>query len=86
MQFGSDVGAGSVTDAPHARDVGRTYHTLRGSHVGVFTIVLNVLINNVVLTSDRAALPADRETTRTPWNTLNTIRTPINYLSFLLMI
>nr|WP_298490646.1 DUF1772 domain-containing protein [uncultured Chloroflexus sp.] len=86
MQFGSDEGAGSVADAPHARDAGRTHHTLRGSHVGVFTIVLNVPINNAVLASDRAALPADRETTRTPWNTLNAIRTPINYLSFLLMI
>ncbi|WP_299754861.1 anthrone oxygenase family protein [uncultured Chloroflexus sp.] len=54
--------------------------------LGFFTIVLNVPINNAVLTSDRAALPADRETTRTPWNTLNAIRIPINYLSFLLMI
>lgn len=54
--------------------------------VGVFTIVLNVPINNAVLAWDPAAPPADWETARTTWNTLNAIRTPINYLSFLLMV
>ncbi len=54
--------------------------------VGIFTIVLNVPINNAVLTWNPAAPPADWETARTTWNTLNTIRTPINFLSFLLMI
>lgn len=54
--------------------------------VGVFTIVLNVPINNAVLTWDPAAPPADWENARTTWNSLNAIRTPINYVSFLLMI
>ncbi len=54
--------------------------------VGLFTIVLNVPINNAVLTWDPAAPPADWENARTTWNSLNAIRTPINYLSFLLMI
>lgn len=54
--------------------------------VGVFTIVLNVPINNAVLAWDPAAPPADWETARATWNTLNAIRTPINYLSFLLMV
>lgn len=54
--------------------------------VGIFTIVLNVPINNAVLTWDPAAPPADWETARNTWNTLNAIRTPINYLSFLCMI
>jgi len=54
--------------------------------VGIFTIVLNVPINNTVLTWDPAAPPADWETARNTWNTLNAIRTPINYLSFLCMI
>lgn len=54
--------------------------------VGVFTIVLNVPINNAVLAWDPAAPPADWENARNAWNSLNAIRTPINYLSFLLMI
>lgn len=54
--------------------------------VGIFTIALNVPINNTVLTWDPAAPPADWETARSAWNTLNAIRTPINYLSFLCMI
>lgn len=54
--------------------------------VSLFTIVLNVPINNAVLTWDPAAPPADWENARTTWNNLNAIRTPINYLSFLLMI
>ncbi len=54
--------------------------------VGIFTIVLNVPINNTVLTWNPAAPPPDWETARNTWNTLNAIRTPINYLSFLCMI
>lgn len=54
--------------------------------VGVFTIVLNVPINNAVLTWDVSAPPSDWESARSAWNTLNAIRTPINYVSFLLMI
>lgn len=54
--------------------------------VGVFTIALNVPINNAVLTWDQTAPPADWESARARWNSLNAIRTPINYLSFLLMI
>ncbi|GIK72936.1 MAG: hypothetical protein BroJett021_19240 [Chloroflexota bacterium] len=54
--------------------------------VGVFTIVLNVPINNAVLTWDPAAPPADWQTLRDQWNRLNAIRAPINYVSFLLMI
>ncbi len=54
--------------------------------VGVFTIALNVPINNVVLTWDAAAPPADWSALRDRWNGLNAIRTPINYVSFLLMI
>jgi uncharacterized membrane protein len=54
--------------------------------VGVFTIVLNVPINNAVLTWDPAAPPADWANARAAWNSLNAIRTPINYLSFLLVI
>ncbi len=54
--------------------------------VGLFTITLNVPINNYVLTWDPAAPPADWESARANWNTLNAIRTPINYLSFLVMI
>ncbi|HAJ37510.1 MAG TPA: DUF1772 domain-containing protein [Chloroflexi bacterium] len=54
--------------------------------VGVFTIALNVPINNTVLTWDPAAPPADWQTLRDQWNRLNAIRTPINYVSFLLMI
>ncbi len=54
--------------------------------VGIFTMVLNVPINNTVLTWDPSAPPADWESARTAWNNLNAIRTPINYVSFLLMI
>lgn len=54
--------------------------------VGVFTIALNVPINNAVLAWDSAAPPADWEAARTAWNNLNAIRTPINYLSLLLLI
>ncbi|GAB4554056.1 MAG: DUF1772 domain-containing protein [Anaerolineales bacterium] len=54
--------------------------------VGIFTIVLNVPINNAVLTWNPSAPPADWESARNTWNTLNAIRTPINYVSFLLMI
>lgn len=54
--------------------------------VGIFTIVLNVPINNAVLAWDASAPPADWESARNAWNNLNAIRAPINYASFLLMI
>lgn len=54
--------------------------------VGVFTIVLNVPINNAVLAWEPSAPPADWENARNTWNSLNAIRTPVNYASFLLMI
>lgn len=54
--------------------------------VGLFTIVLNVPINQQVLKWDPANPPTDWETARTTWNQLNKIRTPINYVSFLLMV
>ncbi len=54
--------------------------------VGIFTIVLNVPINNAVLTWIPSDPPADWESARNAWNSLNAIRTPINYASFLLMI
>jgi uncharacterized membrane protein len=54
--------------------------------VSLFTIVLNVPINNYVLTWDPANPPADWETARMNWNQLNAIRTPLNYVSFLLLI
>jgi uncharacterized membrane protein len=54
--------------------------------VGVFTIALNVPINNYVLQWDVANPPADWEAARANWGMLNKIRTPINYLSFLLLI
>jgi uncharacterized membrane protein len=54
--------------------------------VGLFTIVLNVPINNYVKTWDAAAPPADWQQARDSWNMLNAIRTPLNYISFLLLI
>lgn len=54
--------------------------------VGVFTIALNVPINNAVLTWNPAAPPADWQAARDSWNALNAIRTPVNYLSLLCMI
>lgn len=54
--------------------------------VGVFTIVLNAPINQYVLTWNVASPPPDWEAARTNWNTLNSIRTPLNCISFLLMI
>jgi uncharacterized membrane protein len=54
--------------------------------VSVFTIVLNVPINNYVKTWDIANPPADWENARSTWNFLNAIRTPINLVSFLLLI
>ncbi len=54
--------------------------------VGVFTIALNVPINNAVLTWDPAAPPADWEAARSAWNNLNAIRTPINYVSLVLLL
>ncbi|WP_298814990.1 DUF1772 domain-containing protein [Chloroflexus sp.] len=54
--------------------------------VGVFTIVLNVPINNAVLGWDPTAPPADWTQARDTWNQLNALRTPINYVSFGLLI
>jgi hypothetical protein len=39
-----------------------------------------------VLTWNPSDPPADWESARNAWNSLNAIRTPINYASFLLMI
>lgn len=54
--------------------------------VGVFTIALNVPVNKYVLTWNIASPPVDWEAARTKWNLLNSIRTPLNYASFLLMV
>ncbi len=54
--------------------------------VGIFTIALNVPINTAVLAWDPAAPPADWESARSTWNGLNAIRTPLNYVAFLLLI
>jgi uncharacterized membrane protein len=54
--------------------------------VSVFTIVLNVPINEYVKTWDLANPPADWETARQNWQMLNSIRTPINLISFALYI
>lgn len=54
--------------------------------VSVFTMILNVPINNYVKTWNSANPPADWQTARDNWNELNTIRTPINILSFALLI
>jgi len=51
--------------------------------VMVFTITLNVPINNYVLSWSPAAPPADWAQARARWDTLNTIRTPISIVSFL---
>jgi uncharacterized membrane protein len=54
--------------------------------VGLFTIVLNVPINNYVKTWDPANPPADWEQARASWAMLNSIRTPINLVSFGLLL
>jgi uncharacterized membrane protein len=54
--------------------------------VGLFTIVLNVPINNYVLTWDANNPPSDWEQARATWSTLNSIRTPINLISFGLLL
>lgn len=54
--------------------------------VSVFTIVLNVPINEYVKTWDIANPPVDWDSARQQWNRLNSIRTPINLVSFLLFI
>ena len=54
--------------------------------VSIFTIVLNVPINEYVKTWDVTNPPIDWETARQKWNLLNKIRTPINLLSFGLFI
>ncbi len=52
--------------------------------VMVFTVVLNVPINNVILSWDPAAPPADWAQARDEWDRLNAIRTPISVLAFVL--
>jgi uncharacterized membrane protein len=54
--------------------------------VSVFTIVFNVPINEYVKTWSLSSPPADWETARQSWHTLNNIRTPINLVSFALFI
>jgi uncharacterized membrane protein len=54
--------------------------------VGLFTIVLNVPINNYVLSWDPANPPADWAEARSRWAMLNSIRTPINLISFGLLL
>jgi len=54
--------------------------------VGLFTILLNVPINNYVKTWDIESPPADWEDSRDAWNALNHIRTPINFISLMLLI
>jgi uncharacterized membrane protein len=54
--------------------------------VGLFTILLNVPINNYVKTWNPATPPADWEQARATWSMLNTIRTPINLVSFALLL
>ncbi|MEW6753398.1 MAG: DUF1772 domain-containing protein [Candidatus Latescibacterota bacterium] len=49
--------------------------------VGVFTIVLNVPVNEYVKTWSSASPPADWQAARDRWNTLNHIRTPLNLVS-----
>jgi uncharacterized membrane protein len=51
--------------------------------VSVYTIVLNVPINNAVLEMDAAHPPETWVAMRDRWNLLNMIRTPINYLSLI---
>jgi uncharacterized membrane protein len=54
--------------------------------VGLFTILLNVPINNYVKTWNAASPPADWEQARATWGMLNSIRTPMNLLSFALLV
>lgn len=50
--------------------------------VMVYTVVLNVPLNNAVLGWDPSAPPADWTAVRDRWDLLNTIRTPLAFLSF----
>ncbi len=54
--------------------------------VSLFTIILNVPINELVKSWDPANPPADWQKARDQWALLNAIRTPINLLSFALLI
>jgi uncharacterized membrane protein len=54
--------------------------------VSIFTIALNVPINEYVKTWDITNPPADWQHARDKWNLLNKIRTPINYVSFALFV
>jgi uncharacterized membrane protein len=54
--------------------------------VGLFTILLNVPINEYVKTWSIENPPSDWMQARDRWNFLNHIRTPINYVSFILLL
>jgi uncharacterized membrane protein len=54
--------------------------------VSLFTILLNVPINEYVKTWSAAAPPADWQSARDNWNRLNVIRTPINYVALICFI
>lgn len=54
--------------------------------VSLFTILLNVPINQAVLAMDAAAPPPEWADLRAQWDSLNAIRTPINYVSFALFL
>jgi len=51
--------------------------------VSIFTIVLNVPVNDAVVAMNAASPPDTWVAMRDRWNLLNMIRTPINYLSLL---
>jgi uncharacterized membrane protein len=51
--------------------------------VNVYTVVLNVPINNEMMTWDPANPPADWADARDRWDLLNTIRTPFAFFVFL---
>jgi uncharacterized membrane protein len=51
--------------------------------VSIFTIVLNVPINEIIKAMDPNNPAADWMSLRDQWNRLNMIRTPINYLSLI---
>ena len=54
--------------------------------VTIFTIVFNVPLNEYIMTWNVARPPADWEQVRQTWNVLNMIRTPLNLISFMLLI
>ncbi len=75
----------------HLRNTGFWKYTFAGwllffFGVSLFTIALNVPINNYVKTWDPAHPPADWEMARASWTQLNNIRFPINLASFALFL